>query len=50
MLGNMWLKVKVFFIISSVLALLSFLYYNLFEKLVSGIGFQQGTENTFRFL
>ncbi len=50
MLGNIWLKVKVFFIISSVLALLSLLYYNLFEKLVNGINFQQGTENTFRFL
>jgi hypothetical protein len=50
MLGNIWLKVKVFFIISSVLALLSLLYYNLFEKLVSGINFQQGTESTFRFL
>ncbi len=50
MLGNIWLKIKVFFIISSVLALLSLLYYNLFDKLVSGINFQQGAESTFRYL
>lgn len=50
MLGNLWLKVKVFFFISSVLAFLSFLFFNLFDHLVTKINFQQGADNTFRYL
>ena len=50
MLGNIWLKIKVFFFISSVLALISFLYFNLFDKLVTDINFQQGADNSFHYL
>ncbi|HNT26622.1 MAG TPA: MXAN_5187 C-terminal domain-containing protein [bacterium] len=50
MLGNVWLKIKVFFFISSVLAFLSFLFFNLFDHLVTRINFQQGADNTFRYL
>lgn len=50
MLGNVWLKIKVFFFISSVLAFLSFLFFNLFDHLVTTINFQQGADNTFRYL
>jgi len=50
MLGNIWLKIKVFFLITALLALLSFLFFTLIDNLATNINLQQGADNAFNYL
>ncbi len=50
MLGNIWLKIKVFFLITIILATLSALFFVLVDKLANNINLQQSADNSFRYL
>jgi len=50
MFGNIWLKIKVFFLITIILAVLSALFFVLVDKLADNINLQQAAANSFRYL
>lgn len=50
MFGNIWLKIKVFFLITIILAVLSALFFVLVDKLADNINLQQAADNSFRYL